>query len=328
MKLVVNMVMGTMMASFAEGITLASKAGLNPEDFIEVGSSREIQMAQIANPCRSLIPQHGKTPTSNTYSNNNWLLLSVVLLYCPLPGCKDFAEIWWLTTNLNARSLALELSQHLCLAWRYAQIAQVLAVYARPYFAISEMKHVALAIHHSLRKSFSKRMATHCCHPHNDAVSSIVCCSMRRAPAWRITTILQPFHSSTNGKIWNWPWNTLNHMTRIFQLQRPPCSCIRRYHWFPAMLTESKLQIAKGLLTLLGMSHFAVHSLVQTLQSQFILCDIGEECRSCSGDLILFRTPAKYKGLKDNSVKLAQHVSWCKTCCLTHVIILNCEANS
>jgi hypothetical protein len=36
MKLVVNMVMGTMMASFAEGLTFAEKAGLSKEDFIKV----------------------------------------------------------------------------------------------------------------------------------------------------------------------------------------------------------------------------------------------------------------------------------------------------
>ena len=36
MKLVVNMVMGTMMASFAEGLALAKKAGLSADDFIEV----------------------------------------------------------------------------------------------------------------------------------------------------------------------------------------------------------------------------------------------------------------------------------------------------
>ena len=36
MKLVVNMVMGTMMASFAEGLALADKAGLSQDDFIEV----------------------------------------------------------------------------------------------------------------------------------------------------------------------------------------------------------------------------------------------------------------------------------------------------
>ena len=36
MKLVVNMVMGTMMASFAEGLILAENAGLSKEDLIEV----------------------------------------------------------------------------------------------------------------------------------------------------------------------------------------------------------------------------------------------------------------------------------------------------
>lgn len=36
MKLCVNMVMGTMMASFAEGLALADKAGLSQSDFIEV----------------------------------------------------------------------------------------------------------------------------------------------------------------------------------------------------------------------------------------------------------------------------------------------------
>ena len=36
MKLVVNMVMGTMMASFAEGLALTDKAGLSQDDFIEV----------------------------------------------------------------------------------------------------------------------------------------------------------------------------------------------------------------------------------------------------------------------------------------------------
>ena len=36
MKLVVNMVMGSMMASFAEGLVLADKAGLSQKDFIEV----------------------------------------------------------------------------------------------------------------------------------------------------------------------------------------------------------------------------------------------------------------------------------------------------
>ncbi len=40
MKLVVNMVMGTLMASFAEGLALAEKAGLSQEDFIEVALSQ------------------------------------------------------------------------------------------------------------------------------------------------------------------------------------------------------------------------------------------------------------------------------------------------
>ena len=39
MKLVVNMVMGTMMASFAEGLALTEKAGLSQQDFIEVETS-------------------------------------------------------------------------------------------------------------------------------------------------------------------------------------------------------------------------------------------------------------------------------------------------
>ena len=36
MKLVVNMVMGTLMASFAEGLAFTEKAGLSQQDFIEV----------------------------------------------------------------------------------------------------------------------------------------------------------------------------------------------------------------------------------------------------------------------------------------------------
>ena len=36
MKLAVNMVMGTMMTSLAEGITLAEKAGLDTRQFVEV----------------------------------------------------------------------------------------------------------------------------------------------------------------------------------------------------------------------------------------------------------------------------------------------------
>lgn len=42
MKLVVNMVMGSMMASFAEGLTLAEKAGLKKEDFIEACSLADL----------------------------------------------------------------------------------------------------------------------------------------------------------------------------------------------------------------------------------------------------------------------------------------------
>jgi 3-hydroxyisobutyrate dehydrogenase-like beta-hydroxyacid dehydrogenase len=36
MKLVINMVMGTMMTAFAEGLSLGDKAGLNKTDIIEV----------------------------------------------------------------------------------------------------------------------------------------------------------------------------------------------------------------------------------------------------------------------------------------------------
>lgn len=51
MKLVINMVMGTMMASFAEGLLLAKKAGLRQEDFIEVRGTGVSQHS---------IPQHDK----------------------------------------------------------------------------------------------------------------------------------------------------------------------------------------------------------------------------------------------------------------------------
>lgn len=42
MKLVVNMVMGSMMASFAEGLVLTERAGLSQEDFIEVNQPTEL----------------------------------------------------------------------------------------------------------------------------------------------------------------------------------------------------------------------------------------------------------------------------------------------
>jgi 2-hydroxy-3-oxopropionate reductase len=45
MKLVVNMVMGGMMAAFCEGLALAAKAGLTPPDLMEV-----IDSGVIANP--------------------------------------------------------------------------------------------------------------------------------------------------------------------------------------------------------------------------------------------------------------------------------------
>ena len=45
MKLVVNMVMGTMMCAFGEGITLCSKQGLEPSQLLEV-----LEPGAIANP--------------------------------------------------------------------------------------------------------------------------------------------------------------------------------------------------------------------------------------------------------------------------------------
>lgn len=49
MKLVVNMVMGSMMASFAEGITLAEKVGLSKQDFLDV-----VKLGAIAAPMYGL----------------------------------------------------------------------------------------------------------------------------------------------------------------------------------------------------------------------------------------------------------------------------------
>lgn len=54
MKLVVNMVMGTMMASFAEGLALADKAGLSPEDFIEVCLYLTVQQLSLFGPASCL----------------------------------------------------------------------------------------------------------------------------------------------------------------------------------------------------------------------------------------------------------------------------------
>jgi len=49
MKLVVNMVMGSMMASFAEGINLAEKSGLSAKDFLKV-----VSLGAISSPMFSL----------------------------------------------------------------------------------------------------------------------------------------------------------------------------------------------------------------------------------------------------------------------------------
>jgi len=49
MKLVINMIMGTMMAAFAEGLSLGDKAGLDQQDIIEV-----LAQGAIANPMFSL----------------------------------------------------------------------------------------------------------------------------------------------------------------------------------------------------------------------------------------------------------------------------------
>lgn len=49
MKLVVNMMLGSLMASFAEGLALAEAAGLSQQDFLEV-----VKMGAIAAPMFSL----------------------------------------------------------------------------------------------------------------------------------------------------------------------------------------------------------------------------------------------------------------------------------
>ncbi|KAL6338487.1 hypothetical protein AAG906_020583 [Vitis piasezkii] len=60
MKLVVNMIMGSMMNAFSEGLVLADRSGLNPHTLLDV-----LDLGGIANPMFRL---KGPTMTQNSYS--------------------------------------------------------------------------------------------------------------------------------------------------------------------------------------------------------------------------------------------------------------------
>ncbi|KAG4137792.1 hypothetical protein ERO13_D07G093600v2 [Gossypium hirsutum] len=60
MKLVVNMIMGSMMNAFSEGLTLADRSGLNPHDLLDV-----LDLGAIANP---MFKGKGPAMLQNNYS--------------------------------------------------------------------------------------------------------------------------------------------------------------------------------------------------------------------------------------------------------------------
>ncbi|RYR75111.1 hypothetical protein Ahy_A02g009788 isoform D [Arachis hypogaea] len=60
MKLVVNMIMGSMMNAFSEGLTLAGRSGLNPSTLLDV-----LDLGAIANP---MFKMKGPSMLKNNYS--------------------------------------------------------------------------------------------------------------------------------------------------------------------------------------------------------------------------------------------------------------------